>query len=85
MPWRSNPPSKMSHLDVLHDHHYSQTLDVNFLFILSSNLGNRSGSWQAGNGVWMFSVPLFLRLYQALSAWSGKYGNQVTRPGWMFL
>lgn len=39
MPWRSDLLSKISHPDGCHGHHYSRTLDVNFLFILSSNLG----------------------------------------------
>jgi len=82
MLWRSDLLSKISHLGGHHGHHYSRTLVVNFLFILSSNLGIGVVHGRAGNGVW--DVFSFFCFYDYTRRWVlGVGDNQVTRPGWM--
>lgn len=80
MQWRSNLLSKISSLDGCHDHHYSRTLDVNFLFILSSNLGI---GVVYGRLAMAFGCFLFFCFYDYTRRWVlGVGDNQVTRP-WM--
>lgn len=83
MPWRSDLLSKISHPDGCHGHHYSRTLDVNFLFILSSNLGI---------GVVHGRLAMAFGFFFFFSSVSDDYtrrrvlgvgDNQVTRSGWM--
>jgi hypothetical protein len=71
----------MSHTGGRHGHHYSRTLDVNFLFISSSNLGSGVDSW-AGRQ-WRLDCFLFFCFYdytRPLGAWSGK---QPSDSAWM--
>lgn len=82
MPWRSDLLSKISHLNGRHGHHYSRTLDVNFLFILSSNLGIGviHGRLAMAFGL-LFS---FFCFYGYTRRWVlGVGDNQVTWSGWM--